>query len=640
LPDSQKLTMQQGVVAIRPDTVDVAARTVEIVMTTGEGGKRWHWDMGEYIEELEVSESAIRTARLDKGLSVIDTHRQYEGVDGVFGITEGWSIEGGLLIGIARFGKDERSDTIFQKVQDGILRHFSLGYRVHEYTLDKKETNKLDVYRATDWEPLELSIVPVSFETMNGARSAPKESELFNCKIKREVEAMPEENAVKPTPDANRSPEPQATEVNTPNESEIRANVLKDITEARSLYENLGLDAKDAEDLVMQGRSIEDVRSTALEAMQVKQKNSQIQTVRGTSQDADEMIRQGIEGALLHKSNPGAFALDDNARRFMGFGLTEMARQFVSTGDTSLLRATPDTVIKRAMNTTSDFPILLENIMHKSLLNQYEAEDRTFVPLGRKVYNKDFRPVSRVRMGDAPVLEKRNENGELKQAQFKEGREQYALEEFGKKVAIGRRTFINDDLDFLRRIPQMWANSGVLLQQSMVWDMFINNVAMADEKSVFHTDHGNLLSGATSALSKDSLSAARKMLRKQKTMTNQPLNVVAEYLVVPAALETKAEELLIQTIVAAKTDDTNPFKGKLKIIVEPRLDDNSETAWYLFADYNRIDTFEYAFLEGNGGMDIATQLDFEGNGVTIRAIMDFACGIIDHRGMLKSTGVA
>lgn len=638
MPDSQQqMPLQQGVVAIRPDTVDAEARTVEVIMTTGEGGKRWHWDMGEYIEELEVSESAIRSARLDKGLSVIDSHRQHDGVSGVFGITENWRIENGQLIGTARFGKDEQSDTIFQKVQDGILRHFSLGYRVHEYTLDKKDENRLDVYRATDWEPLELSIVAVSFETMNGARSAPKDSELFNCKIKREVEAMPDTNVVEPAQDANRSVEPQAPKVAAPNESEIRANVLKDISEARSLYSKLGLDAADAEGLIMQGRSIEDVRSAALEAMELKQKNSQIQTVRG-GQDADTNIRSGIEGALLHKANPDAFALDDNARQYMGFGLTDMARQFLATNDASVFRMSPDRVIERAMNTTSDFPLLLENIMHKSLQNQYQGEPRTFTELGRKSYNKDFRPVSRLRMGDSPILEKRNQNGELKQHQFVESKESYALEEFGKKVSIGRRVFINDDLDFLRRIPQMWANSAAMLQQKLVWDMFINNVTMSDSKAVFHTAHKNLLTGAGSALSKTSLSDARKLMRKQETLDGQPLNITAEYLVVPAALETTAEELLIQTIFPTKDADTNPFKGKLKIIVEPRLDDDSETAWYLFADYNRIDTFEYAFLEGNEGLDIATKLDFEGNGMTVRAFMDFACGIIDHRGMLKANG--
>jgi len=156
----------------RPSTLNEKERTVEIVFTTGEGGRRYDWYEGvEYIEELDVTPQSVRTNRLDKGLSVIDNHNSYEGIDGVFGVTEDYRFENGELIGTARFASDEDSEKRFRKIVDGILRHVSLGYIVHEYTKSRGKDDRLDTYRATDWEPTELSFTPVSFETTNGVRN-------------------------------------------------------------------------------------------------------------------------------------------------------------------------------------------------------------------------------------------------------------------------------------------------------------------------------------------------------------------------------------------------------------------------------------------------------------------------------------
>ena len=57
---------------------------------------------------------------------------------------------------------------------------------------------------------------------------------------------------------------------------------------------------------------------------------------------------------------------------------------------------------------------------------------------------------------------------------------------------------------------------------------------------------------------------------------------------------------------------------------EPRLDDNSATAWYLFADPAQIDTVEYCFLEGQEGVYFETKQGFEVDGVEMKARMDLA----------------
>jgi hypothetical protein len=67
--------------AFRPSTVNIEERTVEIVFTTGEAGQRYdYWDDVAFLEELEVTDKAVRSARLDKGLSIIDSHNRYAGI--------------------------------------------------------------------------------------------------------------------------------------------------------------------------------------------------------------------------------------------------------------------------------------------------------------------------------------------------------------------------------------------------------------------------------------------------------------------------------------------------------------------------------------------------------------------------------
>ena len=61
----------------------------------------------------------------------------------------------------------------------------------------------------------------------------------------------------------------------------------------------------------------------------------------------------------------------------------------------------------------------------------------------------------------------------------------------------------------------------------------------------------------------------------------------------------------------------------LSPIAEPRLDAASETASYLAASPNQIDTIEYAYLEGQQGAYIETRNAFDVDGVEIKCRLDF-----------------
>jgi hypothetical protein len=115
---------------------------------------------------------------------------------------------------------------------------------------------------------------------------------------------------------------------------------------------------------------------------------------------------------------------------------------------------------------------------------------------------------------------------------------------------------------------------------------------------------------------------------------------MAKYLVVPASLETVAEQYVTQTnIVYTKSTDYNPFANKLQVVAEPRLDAASLISWYLAADPAQIDTIEYAYLEGQEGVYLESRLGFDVDGLELKARLDFAAKAIDLRGVWKNIGV-
>ena len=106
-----------------------------------------------------------------------------------------------------------------------------------------------------------------------------------------------------------------------------------------------------------------------------------------------------------------------------------------------------------------------------------------------------------------------------------------------------------------------------------------NPVMGEDGLALFHATHGNLAAGA--ALDVAALDAARKAMRGMKALDGKtPINDTPKYLLVGPELETTAVQVLA-SIYAATVADVNAFSGKLSLLVEPRITDES---FYVFAD--------------------------------------------------------
>jgi HK97 family phage major capsid protein len=68
---------------------------------------------------------------------------------------------------VVRFGKSARAEEIWQDVKDGIRSNVSVGYVISEMVSDGKKGDR-EIFRATRWMPLEISIVSIPADTSVG----------------------------------------------------------------------------------------------------------------------------------------------------------------------------------------------------------------------------------------------------------------------------------------------------------------------------------------------------------------------------------------------------------------------------------------------------------------------------------------
>ena len=350
-----------------------------------------------------------------------------------------------------------------------------------------------------------------------------------------------------------------------------------------------------------------------------------------------------IEQALLHRHDGARFPLLADARDFRGLSLLEMAREVLEAEGSYRRGDGRNEVAQRALQPTSDFPSILANAAGRILRAAYAAAPQTFKPLGRQVSLTNFKPAGMVRIGDAPQLLEILEGGEFKRGAMADSGESIRLRTFGRVVGVTRQAIVNDDLGALTAVPEAFGAQASNLESNIVWGMILANPIMADGQPVFSSAHANVAS-AGAAPDVTTIGVGRTAMAKRTDLNGTVLNIVPRFLVTPPELELGAAQLVTTTTPAQTSQVVPEAVRSLTPISEPRLSTGvnglagSPTAWFLFASPAQIDTFAYAYLEGQTAPFIESRLGFDIDGVEIKARHDFGAGWIDHRGAWRNAG--
>ena len=640
---------------ILPSTIDEGDRSIEVVWSTGSRVRRQPLFGEPFDEELGMDAGNVRLERLNAGAPLLKVH-ELRTLDAVIGSVVPGSarVENGRGIARVRFSEREDVTPIWNDISGGHIRAVSIGYQVHRFEVSRS-ANGPELWRAVDWTPFEISAVPVGADPAAGFRSV---DPLIPCVVDRddavtkERTSMEETNVTPaPTPIA---PEPISRAADpAPDTQAMITQAL--ITQAQTaerervgtIYDlagRLGLERGLAEDLVTRGVALDEARRVILDTVaDTADKTRTFPHVSVPLGGRDERVtrRDAVANALLHRYSPTMFTLSDPAREYRGMTLLELSREFLASAGVNVRGMSRDEIATRALHSTSDFPEVLAAVTNKTLRQAYDVYPRTFVPLCRQVLATDFKAMNRVQIGEAPQLLKVSEGGEFKRGTISESKESYRLDTYGRVVGITRQVLINDDLDAFTRIPAMYGTAIATLESDVVWAVFTANAAMADGVALFHATHKNL-AATGAALSVAAIGEGRTSMARQTGLDKKTvLNIRPNYLLVPAALELAAEQLIAQNLVPAKTGDVVPQSIRtLTPISEPRLDAISASNWYLAANPAQIDTIEYAYLEGQQGAYIETRNGFDIDGVEIKCRLDFGAKAIDWRGLYKNAGPA
>lgn len=640
MPDAThiQLPMQCREAAI--SAIHAESRTVNLVWSTGARVKRrrWlDWDRSEdYYEELSLDPAHVRMERLRNGAPLLNAHSRYS-LEDVLGVVEQADLAREGATARVRFSERETVDPVFRDVMGRIIRNVSVGYVTHkiEKLPPDARSEGLPIHRAIDWEPMELSLVPIGADAGAGTRSE-EQQRTFSCEILlRGNDAMPNENH-----DA-------ALETAKPTKAEIAR-----IRTIRELVTRTGLPATLADEIIEGGASVAEARALVIARLADKTESTEIRSgfagLGDMQTPATRVMAMGE--ALAHRFGGLRNELSEPAREFAYMKTHEMLRSQLEMLGIRASRMSASQIVSRYFellnrapsHSAGDFPNLFGDVAQRTLRQGYMSYAGGLKRISRKTTAVDFRTKHRIMFGEAPSLQKVLPGAEITQGSIAESAETYALSTYARIFGINRHAVVNDDLGALTDMASKWGRAAAEREASCFIDLFSANAAagptMSDGNPLFGTAHNNYSTGAaTGTIDVSSVGAGVAKLRLQKGLDGTtPIDAEPRYLVVPAAKETPARQF-VATITPAQISNANPYSN-LEVVVDPRLDAVGTAGWYLASDPATIDTLEHCYLEGEEGVYLETRMGFEIDGLEFKARLDFACGALDHRGLFKASG--
>jgi hypothetical protein len=658
-----------------PATVDRTARTVEVVWSTGARARNFVPPLGPIVEELDMAPSAVRMDGLRSGRApVLDTHRRGAARD-VLGRVTAARIEAGRGYATLQFSAAADVEPVWQRVADGTLQSVSVGYRVHRYEQQADPATGQTIHRAVDWEPYEISVVPVPVDGMavirgehpQGDPSPAVEPPLASDPqpsppIHPQETTMPEPTNAPAAEAAPVEPNPTPPEANRAMPTTPPADAVADATRAeRDRIAALGpvLTASRAlvpaatgdalhQRAIAEGWSADALRGALWDAMLQGAKPPAIPASPAAAAPASDdpaVVREAMAEAIAIRAMPGYTpAAGGNGRHaeFLGWRPSEMVAELMrARGERSIPRDTAK-LAERAFHTTSDFPLLLSAAANKMLLAAYQPAQPTYRTIFLRRDFRDFKPHRHLRVGDFPNLVQLSENGEIQAGTMSESQELVNLSTFARRIRVTRQMLVNDDLGAFTDFAAMIGRRVADFENATAYALL--NTATGDGPTlitgaapVFATGASRLNKAAAgTALDLANLALGRAAVMRQKTLDGLPIAIGASMrLLVGPSQELAARQLTV-SVQATQTSNANVYAGFVQPLVDPLIPSNR---WYLFSDPLAAPVYVYGYLNGAEGPQVTTGPVSGVDGVEVSVIFDFGVGAIDWRGAWFNPGL-
>lgn len=265
-------------------TINQETRSVELSFSSEAPVERWFG-----TEILDHAPGAMRTDRIKAGGPLLLDHDRTAQIGVIEDVAVTADRKGRAIV---RFGKSARAEEIYQDVLDGIRSNVSVGYQIHKMDITDPESDN-PTCRATDWEPLEISIVSIPADTSVGVgRSAEEpdhETIITNHRTKE----------IKPMSEATQSATVDVAAI----QSEARQSELARVRDIMAIGERQKM-ADLARQFVDNGKSVDEFRAVVLDEMEKRGQVKPVQTTAEVGLSREETKQFSIVRAINALANP------------------------------------------------------------------------------------------------------------------------------------------------------------------------------------------------------------------------------------------------------------------------------------------------------------------------------------------------
>lgn len=395
----------------------------------------------------------------------------------------------------------------------------------------------------------------------------------------------------------------------------------------------------DPGEYIANGDSVDTVRAAILEGL--KNKNTGVNA--SITQDETDKFRAAAADALLLKAGVQVANPAPGAKELRGYSLKDLARE-------SLLKEgrnasyDPEEIL-RAFTPESSFPAILDTAINKSIVEAYKLVPTTFDKWTSKGSLPDFKESKdhEYGLGSFSEMKRVPENGELENDEVG----QYQLptrkiDTYGKSFSMTRQAFINDDIDFISKLPSLYVKSAKKTIEKQVYTLLYSNSTIYDGVALFHNNHKNLI-GSGAAPSQSTIQAAITKGRKQTDPNGEAIIWEPGYLVVPVGYEFELTTIFRSAqVTGSPNNDINPlYNYPIEIVQVPMLNALATTnavPWFVVAKQDSCRGIQIDYLNGN---EMPTVRRMEKPGVLgfhWDIWHDWGVNVRDFRGLVKNPG--
>ena len=443
------------------------------------------------------------------------------------------------------------------------------------------------------------------------------------------------------------SPAPQGNENQRTIEDE-----RKRASEITTLCREFGMDSQTYID---NGVSVEEVRTAIIEKMR---SNGAPISTRGTGEisviaDAQDKFRAAAADSLVMRGGINIEKPAEGARDLMGMSLRDFAIELLqSEGISNLNRKSSEELFnmlsRQFYNPTAAFPSILDQAINKSYVEGHNKAPVTFDRWTKKGTLKDFKTIeNKYLAGPAGEFLEVPEGGELKHdLPSDEKLPTRKLKTYGRQFTMTRQAFINDDIDFLSKIPSKYAASARKTQNKQVYQILVNNPAIYDGTPMFSAAHKNLIATGT-GVTAEALQKMFMALQLQKDQFGEAIIIRPGTIIVPIGYAFTMYTILESPTVNTtnNTQAVNPlyrYKDKLQVVEDATLNvlcGSGAMPWFVAGDCGDTDCIQVDYLNGQEiptirRMETPGQLGFVWD-----IYLDWGISVLDYRGIVKNPGI-